>query len=1129
MAEQANSAVFGSGYECLQGGGEMGAFMRSFDWANSLLGPVHQWPQSLRTSVSTCLNSRFAILIWWGPDLVMLYNDAYRQIIGAKHPAALGHPGRECWPEIWEIIAPMLEGVLERGEATWSNDLLLMLERSGYPEECYFTFSYSPIRNESGQVGGVFTPVADTTERVINERRLSTLRALAARAGGARDIQSACAAIAETLSENARCIPFAVIYLFDEARSSATLCASAGIQVGSPAALSQIRLSELPEPLSEAVIDPKVTVIDDLAGTWGPLPCGAWSVPAQSGVVLPILVPGRESSIGFVLAGVNPHKRVDQDYRTFFELVAGHISSVIAAARAYQEERTRAEALAEIDRAKTTFFSNVSHEFRTPLTLLLGPLEDVLAAARGGALPSQAARNLEISHRNALRLLKLVNSILDFSRLEAHRIQASYQPVDLAALTAGLAGNFQSLFNKAGLQLEVHCADFRPAERPFVDPDMWEKIVLNLMSNAFKFTLQGKIEIRLEARDGHAVLTVRDTGVGIPPEEIPHMFERFHRVERSRGRTQEGAGIGLALVQELSRLHGGTVDVESVLGQGSTFRVAIPLGKEHLNPDRIVDSHEIALHTLTSAAFVGEAMRWLPDAPPVDEAPPPGAPAGAPGRAATAAKEGRILWADDNADMRAYVSRLLRPRFDVEVVPDGKAALDAARARKPDLILSDVMMPALDGFALLREIRTDPLLSDIPVILLSARAGEEARIEGLQAGADDYLTKPFSSRELLAVVQSHIRQERFRREAAEALRQADRNARLLAAIVESSDDAIISKDLNGVITSWNKSAERLFGYTAAEAVGQSITMLIPSERLDEETRILAALRTGQRVDHFETVRVRKDGSRLHVSLTISPVKDASGRIVGASKVARDITAWKQQEAALRQANADLQQFAYSASHDLQEPLRTVTAYTQLLEMQVGGEIGDRGREFVRHIVEASTRMHNLLRDLRVYLQISTAGDEPAEEIDSREILEQALQNLAAAIKESGASIDVAALPRLRMPAFELEQVFQNLIGNAIRYRSSEPPHVRIAAARQGDEWLFSVQDNGIGIAPQFQKQIFGIFRRLHGQSQYPGTGMGLAICQRSVERHGGRIWVESEPGQGSTFFFTIPVTTPRDP
>jgi light-regulated signal transduction histidine kinase (bacteriophytochrome) len=308
-------------------------------------------------------------------------------------------------------------------------------------------------------------------------------------------------------------------------------------------------------------------------------------------------------------------------------------------------------------------------------------------------------------------------------------------------------------------------------------------------------------------------------------------------------------------------------------------------------------------------------------------------------------------------------------------------------------------------------------------------------------------------------------------------------------------------------------------------VGQSITILIPPERIEEETSILASLRRGERVDHYETVRITKDGSRVNVSLTISPVRDAEGRIAGASKVVRDITAWKQQEAALKQANADLQQFAYAASHDLHEPLRTVTAYSQLLEMNLGEQIGDRGKIFIHYIVEASARMHNLLRDLRVYLQISTADREPeVEEIDAGEMLEKALQNLDAAIRESGAIITFAGLPRVRMPAFELEHIFQNLIANAIRYRSSAPPRVNIAASRQGAEWVFSVQDNGIGIAPQFQKQIFDIFRRLHSQSEYPGTGMGLAICQRSLERHGGKIWVESEPEKGSTFYFTIPMS-----
>ena len=587
----------------------------------------------------------------------------------------------------------------------------------------------------------------------------------------------------------------------------------------------------------------------------------------------------------------------------------------------------------------------------------------------------------------------------------------------------------------------------------------------------------------------------------------------------------------------------------SVLGQGSTFRIAIPLGKAHLDPDRIGKPPEDGSTSMTPAAFVEEALRWLPDEPQRDGQAPdrpdsgtlPDRPAAEAERLAEAVQltqaaqlkqKPRVLWADDNADMRAYVRRLLGDRFDVAAVPDGKAALEAARARKPDLVLSDVMMPRLDGFGLLRELRADPQLCEIPVLLLSARAGEDARIEGMEAGADDYLIKPFSARELLALVESHLKMSRLRREANEAIRRGERNAGLLASIVQSSDDAIVSKNLEGIIMSWNQGAERLFGYTADEVIGKSINMLIPPDRIEEEPGILARLRRGERVDHFETIRVRKDGSRLNISLTISPVKDAQGLVVGASKIARDITERVRQEqalqianAALHQANADLEQFANSASHDLQEPLRILRIYSELLGETFGGQLGQTGDEFIRHIAEGATRMDNLLRGVRTYMQISAADDPPLEETEAGEALNRTLLNLQAAIEESGASITVAALPRVRMHEFQMEQLFLNLISNAIRYRNGVP-RIKIAAGFEDRNWLFSVQDNGIGIEPRFKEHIFGVFKRLHS-SEYAGTGMGLAICQRIIERAGGRIWVESEPGNGSTFYFTIPAAEAR--
>ena len=351
----------------------------------------------------------------------------------------------------------------------------------------------------------------------------------------------------------------------------------------------------------------------------------------------------------------------------------------------------------------------------------------------------------------------------------------------------------------------------------------------------------------------------------------------------------------------------------------------------------------------------------------------------------------------------------------------------------------------------------------------------------------------------------------------------------LVAIIESSDDAIISKDLNGIIQSWNRGAERIFGYKAEEIVGKHISTLAAPDRVDEIPNIIDRLRRGERVNHYETKRRTKDGRILSVSLTVSPIRDSSGTIIGASKVARNVTERERQEHALREANAaltrsneDLQQFAYSASHDLQEPLRMVSIYSELLQKKFSGKLGAKGDEYISYTIKGALRMEQLLRDLRTYTQASISGQEATEDIDSGEILDKALVNLGAAINQSEASITRTDLPRLCMHGFQLEQVFQNLIANAIRYRTSAPPRIHVAAVQQSAEWLFSVKDNGIGIHPQYKEQIFGLFKRLHNTSEYPGTGMGLAICERIVERRGGKIWVESEAGRGSTFYFTIP-------
>ncbi len=485
---------------------------------------------------------------------------------------------------------------------------------------------------------------------------------------------------------------------------------------------------------------------------------------------MPLVNQGQEKSVvGYFIAGTNPYRLLDTQYRGFLELVAGQIAAALANARAYEQERRRAEALAELDRAKTAFFSNVSHEFRTPLTLLLGPLEELIAS---GMRDEAAARSkLELAQRNGFRLLRLVNTLLDFSRIEAGRVQASYEPTDVAAFTAEVASTFRSAVEKAGLRLTIV-----PRELPhlvFLDRDMWEKVVLNLLSNAFKFTLDGEIAVSIApSASGGAEVTVSDTGSGIPQDELPRVFDRFYRVAGARGRSFEGSGIGLALVHELVKLHGGTIDVESELGRGTTFRIELPFGSSHLPPHQVSSSASTSV-PIKAESYVEEALRWLPDLE-EDVRSEAVVADSERTRSALSGRGKRIVLADDNADMREYVRRLLHSSgYEVDAVENGRLAVEAARRAKTDLILSDVMMPQLDGFGLLAEIRRDPQLAGIPVVMLSAHAGEEAKIEGLDAGADDYLVKPFIARELLARVNSNIQMAHVRREAARAVMQSE--------------------------------------------------------------------------------------------------------------------------------------------------------------------------------------------------------------------------------------------------------------------------------------------------------------------------------------------------------------------
>ncbi|WP_434382424.1 ATP-binding protein [Melittangium boletus] len=872
--------------EGLTGGGEMAARIRAFDWTRTPLGPPERWPQSLKTAVSICLDSRFPMIVRWGEELIALYNDAYSPILGRKHPGALGAPGlsRAVWgdPDTRAVIEPMLRGVLTRGEATWSADQQLILERHGFREEVYFTFSYSPIRVESGAVGGVFTAVSETTQQVVGERRLRVLRELTLRTAEVKTAEETYAVAASVLDASPQDVPFCLLYVLEPDGQTATLRGQSG-SIPTRLAPRSLPVNEptAPWPLMLPGAARDVDVREEAERGEG-LPGGPWPEPARSALVQPLTRGSERPPTGFLVAGLSPRLPVDPGYRDFIAQVAHHIAEAIAQVRVYEEERQRAESLAELDRAKTAFFSNVSHEFRTPLTLMLGPAEELRSGAFGPLTPAQSAQ-VDTLHRNALRLLKLVNALLDFSRIEAGRVQATYQPTDLSALTGDLASVFRSAVVQAGLTLTLDCPPL--SEPVHVDRDLWEKIVLNLLSNAFKYTFEGGITVALREDGGQAVLTVADTGTGIPPEALPHLFERFYRVEGARSRSHEGSGIGLALVRELVKMHAGTLSVASTVGQGTCFTVTIPLGVAHLPAERLrVSSEPARALSEVAAPYVQEALRWLPE--PREAAP----------TLERQDKRGHILLADDNADMRDYVARLLRAAgHEVRVVADGVQALAAAREQRPDLVLTDVMMPGLDGFGLLEALRANERTHTLPVILLSARAGEESRLEGLEQGADDYLVKPFGARELLTRVRAHLELSRLRAEA-----QSER----FRSFVLNVPGAVYVCDPEAPwrFKFMSEPVLSLTGYPASEFLEEGRTwapLVHPEDLANVEARIARAVDRHTPYE-LEYRIMHADGLPRWVSEVGRALYDEHGKAWSLEGILFDITSRKATEEALQQ-------------------------------------------------------------------------------------------------------------------------------------------------------------------------------------------------------------------------------------
>ncbi len=785
--------------------------------------------------------------------------------------------------------------------------------------------------------------------------------------------------------------------------------------------------------------------------------------------------------------------------------------AALAASRA-SEERVQLlyKKTLELDELKTQFFANVSHELRTPLTLILGPIAKCLASLK---LDLETRQSLEVVERSARLLYRHVTDLLDVAKLEKKEMGVRYGSLDLARVVRRMAAHFETVAVDRGIAYSVRTPDSLPVQ---ADGEKVERVLLNLLSNAFKYTPDGgEIGLTLSEREGKARLEVSDSGPGIAVELRREVFERFRQVEGNAARRHGGTGLGLAIVREFVELHAGSVEVGEAPGGGALFTVDLPLQAPHgstLEGEAGTVSENLtrqSLDELTKSSATGPS-------------------AAVPSSFDTLL----VLVVEDNRDMNAFVTEALQRHYRVVSAFDGEEGLARAVEIHPDLIVSDVMMPMMSGDRMVRELRRHPETADIPIVMLTARVDEATRIQLIAEGAQETLGKPFSVEELLVRVDALVTSGR----------KAHATRLELAAIVESSDDSIIGVTPSGVITSWNKGAERIFGYPAGEAIDRTLGMLVPPEIQGEESKTLDRVAAGGSIKSLETVRVRKDGRRIDVSETLSPILDRQGRVVGASIIARDITERKRNEEEIRKLNEDLEgrvlartaeleaaikeleTFSYSVSHDLRAPLKAIQGFSAMVVRQHSEHLDAEGQRLLGIVRANAVRMSQLIDDLLNFSRTSRS-ELRRSRLNMTTIARAAFEEVAETPEtRTKIAFELGELPAAEGDAALLHQVWINLLSNAVKFSArAETPLIEVGGTMEGDFAVYRVRDNGAGFDMAYADKLFGVFQRLHRATEFEGTGIGLALVQRIVTRHGGRVWAEGVVGKGATFSFSLPV------
>jgi PAS domain S-box-containing protein len=766
----------------------------------------------------------------------------------------------------------------------------------------------------------------------------------------------------------------------------------------------------------------------------------------------------------------------------------------------HETELTRLdEPLHDPDRAKTEFVANISRDFRTPLSLLLGPLQDILASPASALAPGSRTV-LEVARRNALRLLNLLDTLPDSSWIEGGRTSAAREPADLAAFTAELIGNFRSFCEGAGLSLIVDCPPL--PEQVYVDRDAWEKIVVNLVANAFKSTVEGTIEVRLRAQDGSAQLIVSDTGAGIPGSEMRYVFDHFDHVSRAHTGTSDRIGFGLPLVRELVHLHNGSINVQSTLGRGTSFTVLLPLGARHVSPRAggpgPAESGPVSTANHGSAVVAQALPAWPEGGVATD--------AHVPKTDAVLNPRGHVVIAEDHAETRVYLCYVLEAAgFTVDALADGTAALATCQARAPDALVSDVLMPGLDGFELIERLRGDERTAVIPVLLLSAHSGEDLRIAGIAAGADDYLVKPLSGRELVARVDGAVRLARLRRETARR-EQAD-----LEALFSMAPDGVIVVGHNGRVLTANEQARQLFGYAPQEFLGLQVEALMPASHRPahvghRDTYVRAPV--VRLMNPLQELRgVRRDGSEFIAEIGLGPLQFKNQACTIA--IVRDISERKkleteraEQEKRFRDLSGRLVEVQEAERRELSAELHDRTS-PQLAAIQINlnmlrNMLRTHETEDVRALLDDTV---GLIADTTVSIREISSNLRPTV-LDDGGLLpalagyaQQFTQRTGIVVQLHTQDATSTLSPAVQSSLF---RIVQEALTNCVKHAKAKNVTIRLSTDRSHLVSLM-IADDGTGFDLERQST----------------AGLGLLTMRERAEFIGGRFSLETKPGQGT--------------